>query len=528
MEMLVAVALVSILMLMFAQIFSLASGIMSQQRGIAANDQIERQLRTTFRDDLNHRTFINVTPYGSGATGLDTTITKRQGYFHISEGSVTDDSDDILQLTLERTANEDPFYGRAVEFTGFPIASHPNQPEFDDQVASLDNIGSSSFSEVVYYLRNGNLYRRLTLLRQPIISNNNDPTQDGDGSGGNILTSPYTGEFWKDFDYSAFYYDPMGTAAPTFIGAGARVNEEPTTITPVVTIGGVSNIPVCLGIPRFRWGFDVVTGQPRFKVSDGTNQFFIGRFTQQETSDGDFDYPGSNPVIANWMDPNTNVPAYDTTNGVIADLNGGTRISEDVLLRNVHSFDIKVWDPYVSLGKDNAPGIAGFDDNSNATVGPDGQPGVAGVDDDGINGVDDVGELKYLFPNSDDLNIDDNDERGWPDSDDGDWRDIGHTDPSNLGFYHLNSRANSVFGEYPSGAANGNCFDTWHPTTTAGWMPGPNAMAANPPPYQPVLPGSASGSGPQALRLIRIHIRYVDQKSDQMRDAIIIHSLKTE
>ena len=65
-------------------------------------------------------------------------------------------------------------------------------------------------------------------------------------------------------------------------------------------------------------------------------------------------------------------------------------------------------------------------------LGPDGLPGDAGVDDDGVNGIDDAGEL------------------GWPGTDD-------------------------IF--------------------------------------------------PQALSLIRIHIRYVDQKSDQMRDVIIVHSL---
>ena len=43
-------------------------------------------------------------------------------------------------------------------------------------------------------------------------------------------------------------------------------------------------------------------------------------------------------------------------------------------MSNVHSFDIKVWDPAPSPG-------------------PDGLPGIAKFDDDGINGVDDPGEL---------------------------------------------------------------------------------------------------------------------------------------
>ena len=65
-------------------------------------------------------------------------------------------------------------------------------------------------------------------------------------------------------------------------------------------------------------------------------------------------------------------------------------------MSNVIAFDIKVWDPAASVGPDTLPGIANFDD-------------------DGINGIDDYGEL------------------GAYNSDDGDWRDIGHAGltPSN-------------------------------------------------------------------------------------------------
>ncbi|MCA9092125.1 MAG: type II secretion system protein [Planctomycetaceae bacterium] len=546
-EMLVAVALISILMLMFAQIFSLASEILSQQRGIAANDQTERQLRTVFRDDLNHRTFKNVLPFESNVS--TTANSSRSGYFHISEGSVTDDTDDILQLTVSKGANEDPFYGRAETIAGSTWGTDLNQPEFDDELSDENNVGSSPFGEVAYFLRNGNLYRRLVLIRKPIVSSSVEPNTGATGIPPNLITTPYAGEFWSEFDYSAFY-DSVNNHV-SFIGVDSMDNAEPDISLPLF-----NSIPVRLGIPGFRWGFDTASGQPRYKVSDGTNEFFIGRFTQQETSDPDFDYPGANPAT-NWLDPGTTVSAFDSANGVITDLNGGTRVSEDILLKNVHSFDIKVWDPGVSLGADGAPGVLGYDDNLNATPGPDGQPGVAGFDDDGINGVDDVGELRFLFPGSDDLNIDDAQERGWPGSDDGEWRDLGHSDAN--GFYQLTATGGSAnlgnnnidFGEFPpSTGDNGNCFDTWHPIGTAGVMPGTSGVA----PYRPNLiylgpdglPGDAGVDDdgvngiddagelgwpgtddifPQALSLIRIHIRYVDQKSDQMRDVIIVHSL---
>lgn len=492
-EMLVAVALISILMLMFAQIFSLASDILGQQRGIAANDQTERQLRTVFRDDLNHRTFTDVKPFATPESGGET---NREGYFHISEGLIADDTDDILQLTVTKGADEDPYYGRAVTIAGSTWGTDLNQPEFDDEIASIqNNVGASPFAEIAYFLRNGNLYRRVVLNRKPNISNNPDPSAGIDGSGADLITSPYSGapyngNFWSDFDYSAFYYDPTSTAAPNFIGSDARINDEPSSITTTITIGALSNIPVSQGIPRFRWGFDVATGQPRFKVSDGTNQFFIGRFTQQETSDPDFVYPGGNPAT-NWLDPNTNVSAYDTTNGVITDLNAGIRITEDILLKNVHSFDIKVWDPAVSLGVDGQPGVAGVDDNG------DGNPDYS---DPPTNSILDTAEL------------------GWPGSDDGDWRDVGHSDAN--GFYRSGANQNNSFGAFPVGGTDGNCYDTWHPTDDANFMPG-SGLA----PYRPVLTHAVNGILPQPLTMIRIHIRYVDQKSDQMRDVIIVHSL---
>jgi hypothetical protein len=61
---------------------------------------------------------------------------------------------------------------------------------------------------------------------------------------------------------------------------------------------------------------------------------------------------------------------------------------------------------------DNCPFIANFDQaDAEQDPGPDGQPGVAGVDDDGVNGVDDPGELCPLnqigrpepIPGSDDV-----------------------------------------------------------------------------------------------------------------------------
>ncbi len=83
---------------------------------------------------------------------------------------------------------------------------------------------------------------------------------------------------------------------------------------------------------------------------------------------------------------------YDAASGRVGppgSLFGGPRSGEDILMTNVLKFDIKVFDPAASLGPDNRYGVAGVDDDNNGRL-------------------DDIAEL------------------GWPGSDDGDFRDIGH------------------------------------------------------------------------------------------------------
>ncbi|MFN5075701.1 MAG: type II secretion system protein J, partial [Planctomyces sp.] len=55
-EMLVSVALVLLMMSLFASIFSMASGSVSTQRGISNHDQKARALTTLIKGDFSHRT----------------------------------------------------------------------------------------------------------------------------------------------------------------------------------------------------------------------------------------------------------------------------------------------------------------------------------------------------------------------------------------------------------------------------------------------------------------------------------------
>lgn len=571
-EMLVAVALISILMLMFAQIFSLAADVVGQQRGIATNDQSERQLRTVIRDDLSHRTFGTMIPFRASSTPLTDEEKIREGYFHIGEGRPENDLDDVLQFTINRRVSnqdESPIYGRAKSLTGAP---DPNEPEFDDDW-DADGIGASSFAEVVYFIRNGNLYRRVILIRDKA------PHDPQDSMGANLIPGNYTfnsQNFWSDFDYAA-YFD--GTS-PRFLGFNHLRND----------LGSPS-----FGLPNFRFGFHNGLGIPKSSVVNG----FIGRFTHRETSSSAFRYPGYATATTgdDPMAPTANLNL--NSEGIVSEFaavdTNTTRYNEDVVLTNVHAFDIKVWEPGFVVGADNQPGVAGVDDDLNLSMdqmnigagatdslladiheigwrasddllGLDGGPGVVtdgvpgGIGDDDGDGVDDNPE-----------------EIGWPGTDDANlarFLDIGHggTYPLLYGGPSSGSSFNSDFG---------NCFDTWHPDCAVGTTPGklpfnPMVIDLGPddkpgvagvdddglngvddggevgwpgsddcgPDLQPGIagvdddgfngiddrgeigwPGSDDRAWRYPLKMIRIHIRYVDQKSDQMRDVIIVHSL---
>lgn len=477
-EMLVAVALVSLMMSLFAGVFQIASATMAKQKGISENDQRARTLVTILRSDLKYRTFTLLAPFGATtaapnntATPLDTDDTSRKGYFYISENDPNNDADDVLQFTVFLDNAPDPyFYGRAVALAdGMGTTTLPNQPEYDDGRADANNAGHSQRAEVSYFLRNGVLYRRVMLIRD---------TSDGsprDASNTPLVTTAYeaggaTKNFWSDFDYSANF--DMVASKPQFHGISTLTNTSGS-------IPSVSNFP-SLGIPHYRWGHNHATGLPREFINSGST--FIGRFLQQETSDPNFGYPARiTPGSPNPMDPGTTGTLTLNANGVVTTYANGTRVVDDMLLPNVHAFDIKVWDPA-------------------ADSGPDGQPGKAGVNDD-VNGPDGISGN-----GDDDATTDNNSELGWPGSDDGKFVDVGHSGAT--GFYTAAANGNTTY------CPAGHCrFDTWNFSPDLA-----------PPPYRPVLPTVAGGTV-QALKAIQIKIRFYDVTSGQLKEVTLVQSL---
>lgn len=591
-EMLVAVALVLLMMTLFATIFQMATSAMSQQKGMAENDQRVRLVLTRMRNDLNgrkqgqdandpnrpYRTFRNIVAYGPDETPLITT--DRSGYFYISENDPNDDTDDVIALTVQfPPGSPDLYMGRAavvfsdgggsygpgnptpgaapyppaapatVNFANTPTAGTsywPNQPEFDDIQGTPNGVGDSQFAEVCYFLRRGTLYRRVLLIRQPNVLAMPDGTPTDNQPTSLNMNAVYgqgaanLRNFWTDFDYSAFF-DLRGGNGLRFHGSGSGIG-----IDSLAAGGGVTN-PFTLGNPAFRFGFDSTTqvvggarvpdityGLPREFVTTpngatpANTTFFIGRFTQSETSDTAFGYPGNLNT-----DPmnNTSRLNFNVATGAAGNF-AGPRGGEDVLMTNVLKFDIKVFDPA-------------------ASVGPDGAPGIAGVDDDGINGPDDIGEL------------------GWPGSDDGDFRDIGHSGVT--GLYNQNPQNVPVTMKYrgiPSAPTNlstytnyypnlrykdpsnnVNRFDTWNPALDHN-----NDGISDSPPFRPFSfgadgkpgvpfvdddmdgivdnaselgwPNPGSDDQPIPLTAIQIKITFYDKTSKQVKESTMVQSLR--
>lgn len=437
-EMLVSTALSLLLIALFGVIFQISTQSMQVTKAIAEADQNTRLLRHLLQSDIQSRTFRDVFAIAKGGSPIDPT--RQRGYLYISENDTENDTDDVLAFTIN--VKDERLFGRCLILNNDPntaddqfILQNPNQPEADDGQTNINQTSASSAGEICYFLRNGTLYRRCLLIREPLIDNSVgiNAGQPTDKSGDYLVIDNYnygSGVFWRDFDFSAFQYD------------GRLIFHDITE-----SLDNSKNNPKSLGIPKTRFGFDCVTGTPREFISDGANRHFIGRFTCQETSHVEFTYPARYDLTKCPLSDSTVLTLSQT--GAVYEYEGTDRQHEDMLLSGVDAFDIKVYDDHASikafvdighntknafgqpLGYYNESGY-GFGPivlgNRNPTYGPnesanhvfdtwyansttappyrpvdlgiDGGPGVAFINDDALKGVDDVAEFGY--PGTDD------------------------------------------------------------------------------------------------------------------------------
>ncbi|MCA9026845.1 MAG: prepilin-type N-terminal cleavage/methylation domain-containing protein [Planctomycetaceae bacterium] len=444
-ELLVTVALLLVIMSMFASAFQIATGTLHKHRGIAENDQRARAAVSMLDGDLAKRTYrqssfytvpniahpLNRDPLvldaaeypvfadttyltdlanranqqGLGIVALHpdyftattrTVGTEERGYFYISENDPDNDTDDVLQLTVNGlefdlgNLDEIIYSGRAtvLEDTDYSISppSQQDQPIWDDgigftidpttqaaspYVAGDTGRSSSHYAEVSYFVRNGNLYRRELLIREPAV----DPEGDGQPSfdgGGDMIPNDYGGDFCNDFDFSATRLDPEQTGDPA-----GRVWFNSSTLSLDNSSAGSTYLSkyLALGNPQNRFGHDpsprrnlggifsivALQGRPKEYFDSGDADSFFGRYTHEETSHTDFEHPGvasngsSGPsTVVTPFSPLLAIPDTTPQDGIADEFADGPRKGEDLLLTNVHAFDIEVWDAaiqqWVDLG----------------------------------------------------------------------------------------------------------------------------------------------------------------------------------
>lgn len=148
-EMLVTLAVLLIMMTAVVQIFQAATGTLSASRAYQQLDAGLRKIDGTIRSDLAGVT-AKMTPPNNPKDG--------RGYFEYGENAFADlqgeDGDDYIRFTAKAPVDQ-PFTGRY-------------WPKSSNTPITI----TSQFAEIIYFLRNGNLYRRVFLVvpeRQPSV-----------------------------------------------------------------------------------------------------------------------------------------------------------------------------------------------------------------------------------------------------------------------------------------------------------------------------------------------------------------------
>lgn len=163
-EMLVVLALTLFIMTLFSTLFVQATGGMNNARGIARIDQGLRTALTLIRKDLNDVVLQGPTNPG---TAFQTEMTTG-GYFMLEENSpairqgldqwgvpVEVDVDDVLAFTAERnqTSPQEVFYGTIPDENVEAIRFLDNFGASSNFDGVNDGIVASRFGEIVYFLR---------------------------------------------------------------------------------------------------------------------------------------------------------------------------------------------------------------------------------------------------------------------------------------------------------------------------------------------------------------------------------------
>jgi prepilin-type N-terminal cleavage/methylation domain-containing protein len=286
-EMLVTVAVLVIIMTVMVQIFQSATGALSTAQIIQDLDNQLKLLETTIRSDLGGAT-AQFTPPLDPENGL--------GYFEYIENEFADgqgeDSDDCLRFTAKAPPGQ-PFTGRMW------VTQPANANAFYNATVQPITV-TSEYAEIIYFLRNGNLYRRVLLIAPELQSaivpsvGNLGFLPTGNGNGANFPPSGLGGVnvSWQGVnDFSAH---PATTGPNTTVNAHPAAFAAQTVV--LNTLGSLTNRENRFAAPRFSDDFQTIT------VAQGNVQYVPGAdgFSDDLNSDKvpDF-YPSLYPNVFN-------------------------------------------------------------------------------------------------------------------------------------------------------------------------------------------------------------------------------------
>ena len=309
-EMLVVVALVVLIMTILVTIFQAATGAMLASRAYQEINEDLRRFDTTIRQDLAGAT-AHFTPPLDPRDGL--------GYFEYGENTRADvqgeDGDDYLAFTA-RAPEGQPFVGRLWVSTTLNAAIQPVQV-------------TSEYAEIVYFLRGGNLYRRVFLVKPEL----NDPLREA--SLGAVTTSVLSSA-------ASYNRNDFGTGSSTrptwraFNDISARPSMSSTTTVPIAnTLGDLTNRENRAFRPRFTNDYLLNTANTATYTPDGTFDDRNPDASNNPTGNGIADwyptlypnllgnsanliphqYPGANspePLVFDYSFARTPTPTYDT------------------------------------------------------------------------------------------------------------------------------------------------------------------------------------------------------------------------
>jgi prepilin-type N-terminal cleavage/methylation domain-containing protein len=242
-EMLVTVAMLVIIMTILVQVFQGATGALSAAQTIQQLDDQLKLLDSTIRADLSNVT-ATFTPPLKPSLNL--------GYFEYGENDYADiqgeDSDDYIRFTAQAPPGR-PFTGRMwVNSTGTAGMNNENASTSTSPCPQPVTI-TSEYAEIIYFLRNGNLYRRVLLVAPELQSSivpavGNVPYGALNLPGANSFspqTSPFSGGqvlSWQGVnDLSA---RPAGTG-PNSTNAGITLASQAAQGIILNTLGDLTN-----------------------------------------------------------------------------------------------------------------------------------------------------------------------------------------------------------------------------------------------------------------------------------------------